>query len=353
MSEILSQQRVLFGPGVRFEVSAVMKSLGCSNALILATYEQTAVAQEVFDSLGGSSIGVYAKAEMHTPIEVTRAALKYLNKNKADCLVSIGGGSTTGLGKALSFRKGLPHIVLPTTYAGSEATPILGETDNGIKTTFSDKTILPDVVLYDPELVVSLPKNMTATSGLNAMAHAIEALYARDRTDMTTEIAIAGLTDLTEALPKVLVSPSDIVAREQTLRGAWACGTVLGSVGMALHHKLCHTLGGSFSMPHAQTHAILLPHTAAFNEQAAAEQLRPAVDMFGGDLGAGLHAFAASIGAPLALSDIGFQHVDLARTADIALLNPYWNPRPITNEGILGLLKDAFSGVSPQKSEGH
>jgi maleylacetate reductase len=284
---------------------------------------------------------------MHTPVDVTEDALKVVADTGADCVVSLGGGSTTGLGKAIAYRTDLPQIVIPTTYAGSEVTPILGQTEGGRKTTVRNASILPEVVIYDPDLTLDLPVGMSVTSGLNAMAHAVEGLYAQDRNPVSTLMALDGLRAFRESLPILVNSPHDTDARAQALYGAWLCGTVLGTVGMALHHKICHTLGGSFDTPHAETHAVMLPHTAAFNAQAACEELAPAADIFGGSIGGGLWDFAKSIGAPLSLRDFGLTEADLDRAAAIATENPYWNPRPIDQASIRTLLQQAWEGVRP------
>ena len=263
--------RVVFGAGTRATVAAEVQKLGLSKALVLATPQQHDAGLGIAEQLGDVAVGLFCKAEMHTPVHITEAAMAHVNETKADCVVSVGGGSTIGLGKAIAFRTDLPQIVIPTTYAGSECTPILGQTENGVKTTLRDPSVLPEVILYDAELVKTLPIGMTVTSALNAMAHAAEALYANNRTAETTDLAIQGLKTFVDGLPKVLQNPSDLVAREATQRGAWACGTVLGQVDMALHHKLCHTLGGSFDLPHADTHAIILPHAIAYNARAVGE----------------------------------------------------------------------------------
>ncbi|WP_343044384.1 maleylacetate reductase [Roseobacter ponti] len=285
---------------------------------------------------------------MHTPVEITKLALGHVQETNADCLVAIGGGSTTGLSKAVAWHTDLPQIVIPTTYAGSEATPILGQTEHGVKTTLSDPKVLPEVILYDPELVVSLPVSMTVTSALNAMAHAAEALYAKDRTIETDALAREGLEALISGLPEVLKNPEDLTAREATLRGAWACGTVLGRVGMALHHKLCHTLGGSFDLPHAETHAVILPHAIAYNARAASSELQPVCDLLGGsNAGTALHRFACDMDAPFALRDLGLKESDLDRTAELATTKPYPNPQPVTRDDIRALLQAAWAGDPP------
>jgi maleylacetate reductase len=262
--------------------------------------------------------------------------------------VSFGGGSTIGLGKAIAWRHGARHLVVATTYAGSEVTDILGETAGGVKTTLRDAKIRPEVVIYDPALTLDLPVPVSIASGLNAMAHAIEGLYARDANPLTALMAGEGLLALQTALPKIVQDPRDLEARGKALYGSWLCGVVLGSVAMSLHHKLCHTLGGALSLPHAETHAVLLPHTAAYNQVAAAEALKPASSLFGADIGAGLQSFARGLGAPLALRDLGVTAEDLPRVADLAAENPYWNPRPMTRQSILALLQRALVGAPPE-----
>lgn len=341
-------QKVRFAVGSRHRIGEEIAGLGCSQALVLSTPEQSDVASDIAESLGGKVAGVYFRAAMHTPVEVTEDALSHANLVKADCLVAVGGGSTIGLAKAITLRAALPQIAVPTTYAGSEATPILGQTENGIKTTLKDSGVTPKVVLYDAELVTTLPPALSTASGLNAMAHAVEALYAKERTAETTELAIDGLRAFRQGLPRVLADPRDLEAREKTLRGAWACGTVLGRVGMALHHKLCHALGGSFDLPHAQTHAVVLPHATHYNAAVAAEFLRPVADIFGGgEPGAGLWQFAKDMDAPMALKDLGMAESDLDKAADIATTNPYWNPREIDRDDIRQLLQNAWSGRAP------
>ena len=347
-SSSFSDQRVRFGAGMRHALADEMERLGTQRALLLSTAHQADVIHEISSSLGGRAAGLYPNAKMHTPVAVTEDAERKLREIEADCVIAIGGGSTTGLAKALALRTSLPQIIVPTTYAGSEATPILGQTENGMKTTMTEPRLLPDVVLYDPELVVTLPVALSVASGLNAMAHAVEALYAEARTQEVIDVAVSGLKAFSTGLPRVVETPSDLAAREETLRGAWSCGAVLGKVGMALHHKLCHTLGGSFDLPHAETHAIILPHAIHHNASAAATELEPITDILGGEApGPAMWDFAKSLGAPLALKDLGVREDDLDTAADLAVTKPYWNPRPVTREDIRALLQDAWSGTRP------
>lgn len=342
-----SPAQIVFGAGSRNAVAEWIAKVGCKRALVLSTPHQKADAEALAREIGPLACGVFTGATMHTPVDVTEAAMRVVAETGADCVVSLGGGSTTGLGKAIAYRTDLLQIVIPTTYAGSEVTPILGQTEGGRKTTVRDARILPEIVIYDPSLTLGLPVAMSVTSGLNAMAHAVEALYARDRNPISSLMALEGLRAFARSLPVIVSDPKSAEARSDALYGAWLCGSVLGTVGMALHHKICHTLGGSFDTPHAETHAVMLPHTAAFNAAAAAPELAEAAGIFGGSIGGGLWDFAKSIGAPLSLKEFGLTEADLDRAASIAVENPYWNPRPIDRGAIRTLLQDAWEGRRP------
>ncbi|KDP85070.1 Maleylacetate reductase [Cupriavidus sp. SK-3] len=342
--------RVLFGAGTLSQVAQEVERMGAQRALVLCTPNQTEEAQRVAELLGPLSAGIYAGAIMHVPLETARAAASHAQALGADCAIAIGGGSTTGLGKAIALTSGLPILAIPTTYAGSEMTPIYGITDAGLKKTGRDPRVLPRTVIYDPELTVGLPVAMSVTSALNAIAHAAEGLYAEDANPVTSLMAEEGIRALASAIPRICEVPSDLDARADCLYGAWLCGSVLGSVGMALHHKLCHTLGGSFNLPHAETHTVVLPHAMAYNAGAAPEamaRIRRALGSEHISAARGLHDLAARHGAVTALRDIGMKREDLDRAAEIALANPYWNPRPIESAPIRELLQAAFEGTRP------
>jgi alcohol dehydrogenase class IV len=341
--------RVIFGAGSRKNIVDEFTRLRCSRAFILSTSQQIADAKSISSQLGPQAVGMFSKATMHTPLDVTERALKEVQASKADVLIAVGGGSTTGLGKAIALRTDLPQIVVPTTYAGSEMTPILGETAGSKKTTIRDLKVLPEVVIYDVELTYSLSSAMSAVSGMNAIAHAVEALYAKDANPIVSLMAIEGIGALARALPMIVDTPSDKDARADALYGAWLCGSVLGLVGMALHHKLCHVLGGSFSLPHAETHTVMLPHATSFNAEVVPEALAPVAALLGSDgPGRGLYDLANRIGAPVSLRDLGMPQDDLDRAADFAMEQPYWNPKVLSRDAIRGILDDAWHGRRPK-----
>jgi alcohol dehydrogenase class IV len=242
----------------------------------------------------------------------------------------------------------LPILAIPTTYAGSEMTPIYGITEGGLKKTGKDARVLPRTVIYDPELTLGLPVAMSVTSGINAIAHAAEGLYAIDANPIMDLMAQEGIAALGRALPAIVKNPRDIAARSDALYGAWLCGTVLGNVGMALHHKLCHTLGGSFNLPHAETHTIVLPQALAYNAAAAPQAMaRIAKALEGKSAAQAVYDLAKDNGAPVALKDIGMKEADLDRACEIAMQNQYPNPRPLERNAIRQLLQDAFEGARP------
>lgn len=340
--------RIVFGSGTLGTAKAEIERLGGKRALVLTTPQQEAQGAALGKALGPLYAGIFAGATMHTPVEVTERAIAAMKASDADCVVALGGGSTTGLGKALALRTGVNQLCIPTTYAGSEMTPILGQTENGLKTTVRDTAVLPETVIYDVDLTLTLPVGLTATSGINAIAHAAEALYARDTNPVTSLMAEEGIRALARALPAIAAKPDDRAARSDALYGAWLCGVCLGTVGMALHHKLCHTLGGTFDLPHAETHTIVLPHALAYNAPAVPEAMTRIARAIGAaDAAQGLYDVAKRLGAKVALRDIGMPESGIDKAADLAVTNAYWNPRPLERSAIRDLIARAWAGEPP------
>lgn len=340
--------RVVFGAGSLGGLAEEVARIGARRAVVLVTPTQARRGAAILASLGDRGAGVIATAAMHTPVEVTEAALAELRAMEGDCLVAMGGGSAIGLGKALALRTDLPQIAVPTTYAGSEMTMLLGQTERGEKHTVRSAKVLPEVVVYDVDLTLSMPPALTATSGLNAMAHAVEALYAVDANPVTSLMAEESLRLLARALPRCVAG--DAAARSDALQGAFLAGVCLGAVSIALHHKICHVLGGSFGLPHAETHSVMLPHATGFNAPAAPDAMARVAQAIGAaDAAQGLWDLASRIGAPMSLAALGLHESDLDRAAAIAVASPYPNPRPLTQAGIRALLGDAFAGRPPSR----
>lgn len=341
--------RVVFGSGTLAELPVEVDRLGAKRALVLTTPTRTKWGEEIRQMLGARTAGVFPGAVMHTPVTVTDEAMRMVREIGADCTIAMGGGSTVGLGKAIALRTGLPQIVVPTTYAGSEMTPIIGETKDGVKATQKSMAVLPETVIYDVDLTLSMPPQLSGISGINAIAHSVEALYAQDRNPIVSIMAEQSIAALGRALPAICKDRSDREARTDALYGTWLAGTCLGLVGMALHHKLCHTLGGTFDLPHAETHTIVLPHATAYTAPAAPDAMAAISRALGvADPARGLYDLAKTVGAKLALRDLGMPESGIDKAADLAVKSPYWNPRPIEREAIRVLIARAWAGEPPR-----
>jgi alcohol dehydrogenase class IV len=337
--------RVVFGSATSARLPEEVERLGLQRVLVLCTPQQTSLARRIHSLLGERAVAVFSGATMHTPVDVTERALAVVREQKIDGVVAVGGGSTTGLGKAIALRTDLPQIVLPTTYAGSEMTPILGQTENGLKTTQRSPKVLPEVVIYDVDLTLSLPAAGSATSALNAMAHAVEALYAPDTNPIISLMAEKGIRAIVSALPRVIRKTDDPDARYELLMGAWLCACCLGATTMGLHHKLCHTLGGLFDLPHAETHAIVLPYALAYNAAevpTAMTHLRRAMNT--DNPVQALLQLERQCSIPLALRDVGMPHEGVATAVAQVMANPYRNPRALGQRALSELLERAWSG---------
>ena len=350
--------RIVFGDGRLAGLRDELARLGLERALVLCTPGQRRLAQAAVDRLGDLSVGIFDGAVMHVPIDAAQAARKQASALGADCCVAIGGGSTIGLGKAIALTSAVPVIAVPTTFAGSEMTAIWGLTEAGVKRTGRDVRVLPKTVIYDPTLLASLPALTAGTSGMNAIAHCVEALYAVDANPIVSMMAEEGIRALTQSLPR-LVSAGDRIAndpaaRSDALYGAWLAGSALNGVSMAIHHKLCHTLGGTFNLPHAETHTVVLPHAVAYVEEAAPQamaRVRRSLGAFGEQATSaaeGLALLARAMGLPASLRELGMPQSGIDRAADLAVQSPYANPRPIERAAVRALIENAWHGRAPR-----
>lgn len=344
--------RVVFRSGAAFTAPAEeARHLGLRRLLVLSGERGAATARVVADSLGDACAGLHTGARMHVPVEVADRGVEAARAAGADGCVAVGGGSAIGLGKAVALRTGLPLIAVPSTYAGSEMTPVWGLTEHGVKRTGRDPVVLPRSVVYDPELTLSLPVPLSVTSGINALAHAVEALYAPDGSPLVALMAEEGVRALAGALPEIAAAPDAVPARSRALYGAWLCGACLGATTMGLHHKLCHVLGGSFGLPHAETHTVVLPYALAFNAPAAPDAAAAVARALGADdAPAALRELAARLGAPGSLAELGLKEADLAVAAAQVAGQPYVNPRPVTTDEALAVLRAAYEGGAPARA---
>jgi alcohol dehydrogenase class IV len=339
---------VVFGAGSFDRLPDEVARLDAARVVLVSTPGHRHLAEDAAARLGDKAAGIWDRAKMHVPIENAEAARAEARRLAADACVAVGGGTPIGLAKAIALELELPIVAVPTTYSGSEMTPVLGITEGGVKRTRKDLRMLPKTVIYDPELTFGLPPAVSGPSGMNAIAHCVEALYASDGNPITSLIAEDGIRALAGSLPVVVREPEHPEARAEALYGAFLAGTALAAVGMALHHKLCHVLGGSFDLPHAEVHTIILPHATVYNRAGApASVARIARALDAEDAAAGLFDLAASLGTKLRLADLGMRESDLDRAADLAVETPYPNPSPINRTGIRALLDDAFHGRRP------
>lgn len=340
---------IVFGVGSLQRLPEELDKLGYSRALVLSTPQQSDKGQALVELLNGRAVGLFGQAVMHVPVETVEQACQAVKKLNADCTVSLGGGSTTGLGKVLALRLDLPNIVIPTSYAGSEMTNIWGITENGRKTTGRDNRVVPTLTVYDPELTLTLPAKFAGPSGLNAMAQAVVNVAASDVNPIVSAMALEAVKALSHSLPMVIAEPENMEARAEALYGACLAGGSLGTGTTSLHHRLCHTFGGTFNTPHAETHTILLPHCVAYNAAATAAGTRRLAEAMGvEDAAVGIFELARTVGAPTALKDIGIKHSDLDQAAAVATETSVNNPEAVTLERVRGLLENAFHGHLPE-----
>ena len=341
--------RVVFRPGAAVSATpGEAARLGLRRLLVVCGSRGQDTARMVADALGDVCVGLHAEARMHVPVEIVERAVEVARAAGADGCVAVGGGSAIGLGKGIALRTGLPLIAVPSTYAGSELTPVWGLTENGAKRTGRDPSVQPRSVVYDPELTLSLPVDLSVTSGINALAHAVEALYAPDGSPLVSLMAEEGVRAMTGALPGIAVAPDDLDARSRALYAAWLCGACLGATTMGLHHKLCHVLGGTFGLPHSETHTVVLPYALAYNAPEvplALTALNRALDT--DDAPRALHDLARRLGAPGSLAELGLTEADLEVAAAQVTGQPYPNPRKVTVDGVLDVLRAAYEGRPP------
>jgi maleylacetate reductase len=301
----IPSQRVVFAPGAVARVADEAARLGMNRALVIATPGSGArLGQRLVDILGPRAAALHAQAVVHVPKAVADAGLAAARATQADGLVAGGGGAAIGLAKIIARDLALPILAVPTTYSGSEATPIWGMSEGERKFTGKDLAVLPRVIVYDPDLTLALPAPVSAASAMNAIAHCVEGLWVADRTPYLMALATDAARRFGAHLPRVIADGNDREARGECLVAAWLAGVVL-TAGTALQHKLAHVLGG-LGLPHAETHAIILPHVTRFNLAAAPDARARLADALGGDGADRLADMLRGLPIPQKLSDVGF-----------------------------------------------
>lgn len=336
--------RLVFAPGAIAAVAAEVRRLGKRALVVHGTFVQP-LAERLSEDLDGTVVGIFDGVVQHVPRTAANEALALARDVAADVLVSIGGGSSTGFAKAIALDHPAPILALPTTYAGSEMTPIWGLTADGQKRTGRDNRVLPATVVYDPELTLTLPPSLTATSGLNALAHAVEALYAPGADPILELTATSSVRLITDGLPVAVAEGNNVEARSKSLLGACLAGRALAGAGTSVHHKLCHVLGGRHDLPHAPTHAVLLPYVLraiAHLVPAALTELARTLDH--DDPVAAIFALQEAVGAPTTLAEIGMPEQDLEESARLGY-EPSRRVLPgVTPEIVTSILHAAFHG---------
>jgi len=340
--------RVIFGAGCSTsELEPELHRLGAQRVLLVVTDQERALADRLTEGVGVSDliVAVFCAVRQHVPASTVDAILAVARESEADAVLSIGGGSTTGTAKAVALHTSLPILAVPTTYAGSEMTPIWGVTTGGHKTTGRDPAVLPRTVLYDPDLTASLPLSLTVSSAMNAMAHCVEALYAPGANPVTTLVAVEGIRVLAAGLVPITADQHDTAARRDLLYGAYLAGSAFAVAGSGLHHKICHVLGGAFDLPHAETHTVVLPHVTAFNEPAVSDMRRAAQALGSDTVAAGLVRLNAAVDAPTSLLDIGMPPEGLDTAIGMVMEKDLSdNPRPLTSRDVRSILSAAMHG---------
>lgn len=341
-------QRVRFGTGQAAEnLSAEVGRLGAQRVMVIAREFEAPIAAAV---TAGIDVALhYRDVAQHVPVEKAEKARAAAIGNGIDLLVCIGGGSTTGLAKAIALTTQLPIVAVPTTYAGSEATNVWGLTEASRKATGVDDNVLPVTVIYDAELTLSLPVQLSVASGLNALAHCIDSMWAPRADPINQALAGEGIRALAGGLPLIKDDPKDVVGREQALYGAYLSAVAFASAGSGMHHKICHVLGGAYNMPHAQTHATVLPYVLAFNGPFALEAERRIASALGArDAVTGLNSLRSILEAPSALKDHGLEEGAIPEAVQLILpAVPASNPRQVTAENLEELLRAAWAGTTP------
>jgi maleylacetate reductase len=337
--------RVVFGVGSVEHLGEEVDRLGVGRVLAIAGKRAI---DGLVERLGGRWAASFTDVQQHVPVEAAARAVAVASEAGADCLVAMGGGSATGMAKAVALERQVPIVAVPTTYAGSEVTPIYGLTGPEGKRTGRDPRVLPRTVVYDPALTTGLPAEVTGPSGMNALAHCVEALYAPGANPVTSLLATEGARVLHRGLPGAVADPGDLAARSDALLGAWLAGTALAAAGIGIHHQLCHLLGGAYRLPHAELHAVVLPHAVHFVTPAARPQLARLAGGLGvDDVAGGIWDLGRRLGTPASLAELGLAEAELDRVAEQAVARVVQTPRRAGVSELRALLEAAWRGGRP------
>lgn len=340
--------RVIFASGALLQVADEIALLNKKRVLLISDESAAKHAVRLQTELGSLVIQSVSHVVMHVPDEFSSPIAETARREKIDLVLTIGGGSATGLGKIIALECAIDLMAIPTTYAGSEMTSIWGRTNNNQKSTGRNPAVLPKTTIYDPELTLSLPYSISVNSGMNAIAHAVEALYAPEVTPEIKRAALEGITIFTSGLRGIRENINNLSSRTDLLRGSMLCGFSLNNATMGIHHKICHTLGGIFDLPHAPMHSAVLPWAVQYNQGFASTQLNEVAEVLSARSAAqGLWDLAKEVGAQTSLKEIGYPIERTEEVADVISSAKYVNPRPFDKDGIMELLSNANTGSRP------
>jgi maleylacetate reductase len=340
--------RVLFGVGAVGRLGEEVDRLGGRRVLAIAGKRAV---DGLVERLGDRWAASFTEVQQHVPVEVAARAVAAAAAAGADCLVAMGGGSATGMAKAVALEHPAPILAVPTTYAGSEVTPIYGLTGPDGKRTGRDLRVLPRSVVYDPALTTGLPAEVTGPSGMNALAHCVEATYAPGANPVTSLLAEEGARLLQRGLPRAVADPADLAARTDALLGAFMAGSAMAVAGVGIHHQLCHLLGGAYRLPHAGLHAVVLPHVVRFVAPAARPQMARLAGALGvDDVAGGIWELGRRLGTPASLAELGLAEAELDRAAEQAVARVVQTPRRAGVTELRALLGAAWRGGRPPPS---
>lgn len=343
--------RIIFGQWTSAQIAQEVKYLKANRALVISTPGRSELAQTSVQRLGSLCVGILPEAISQVPIELARHGRRIAADLGADCLVAVGGGASVGLAKGIALELAIPIINIPTTYSGSEMTGFCGITIDGIKRMHTSLNMLAHTVIYDPQLTLGLPVDISAASALNALAHCIDAVVVDTCSPIIAQAAYQGAQAIGHSIEGVFINPQDLNSRSELLYGAYLSGAALTG-GFALQHGIAHVLGGSFGVSHGLSHALVLPHIAAFYARHFTEQMTPlaqAMDVTCAQLGSTVFDMLVKTGLPTGLAQIGFDHANLDRVAEITIETDNGEtPIALTYEIVHSMLQDIYQGVRPQ-----
>ena len=346
-----SASRVILAPGALGRVPGEVDRLGGTRVLLIGSGASTRGAlRRLREALGGTVAAEIPVAAQHVPDAIATAAVSVARESRADLIIAVGGGSATGLGKAVALDCDLPLVAVPTTYSGSEMTPMWGRTTDGTKRTGVDPRVLPRAVVYDPELCIGMPAKLAAASGMNALAHCVEALWSRGASPMTNVLAEEGIRRLVAGLPAVVADSSDLEGHARNLTAACLAGLCLAQAGSGIHHRTCHVLGGGWNLPHAETHAVVLPHATALVAPRATEAMDRLCPLLGADdPAAALFDLERRLGLPASLRALGMPRAGLDHAASRVAELSRDDPLVPGSTVVRTMLDDAFEGKPPRR----